>query len=188
MTTLRSWVLGIGLCLVAGFSASCGGKTPCGPDSCAGCCSEAGDCETGWDANACGLQGVTCNACGASQTCDYGACLFANTSLLDIEPTEPLAIVVSVAPSPPHQGANTLSVVVQGANNGSAQHATVSVAYMMPSMPGMGTGHATGVEVGGGEYSVGGINFSMGGGWRVTVTVTLDSPALSASQDMYYTL
>jgi len=56
----------------------------------------------------------------------------------------------------------------------------------MPSMPGMGTGHATGVEVGGGEYTISNVDFTMGGGWRVTVTANVGD--LSGSQVMNYSL
>lgn len=45
----------------------------CGPSSCAGCCSPAGECLDGTLAAACGLGGVTCSDCG-TRACVINFC------------------------------------------------------------------------------------------------------------------
>ncbi len=45
----------------------------CGPMTCDGCCN-AGTCEPGTTALACGLGGAACSACGAGESCQEGTC------------------------------------------------------------------------------------------------------------------
>ncbi|NMO14333.1 hypothetical protein HPC49_38475 [Pyxidicoccus fallax] len=45
----------------------------CGPMSCDGCCN-AGTCEPGTTALACGQGGAACRACGTGETCQEGTC------------------------------------------------------------------------------------------------------------------
>ena len=197
MKAVRWLVLGMAIGLAVSLAPACG-KDPCGSTNCTGCCDESGACVSGAEVSNCGSRGGACNACGASQACDQGTCVFPSSGSdagtpdagTDggngvVDPTNPLAITVAISPYPP-SNSNTLTVMVKGANGVSVTGATVKASFMMPSMPGMGTGHSTGTEVGGGEYSVPGVDFSMGGGWKVTVTATKGT--LAGSQAMNYSL
>jgi hypothetical protein len=53
--------------------ADCGAST-CGPETCGGCCAADGRCESGTAHRACGLGGVTCDACSAIDACVLGEC------------------------------------------------------------------------------------------------------------------
>ena len=198
MKMVRWLALGLAIGLLFSLAPSCG-QAACGPTTCFGCCDATGLCVTGTEVAVCGINGGACNACGASQLCQQGICAFtgggsdggtpdAGTDAGNgvVDPTNPLAITIAISPSPPQLGSNSLTVMVKGANGVSVTGATVKASFMMPSMPGMGTGHSTGTEVGGGEYSVGNINFSMGGGWKVTVDAT--KGALSGTQFVTYSL
>ena len=195
MKTVRWLALGLAIGLLVSLVPSCG-QAACGPKSCYGCCDPTGLCVTGTEVAACGINGGVCNGCGASQACQQGGCAFLRGSGASdagtdggngiVAPTNPLALTVDISPNPPHTGSNTLTVVVMGANGVLVTGATMTATFLMPSMPGMGTGHATGVEVGGGEYTVSGVNFSMGGGWKVTVGAT--AGALAGTQLMNYSL
>jgi hypothetical protein len=61
----------------------CGGtETPaCNAVTCPeGCCDANGMCNPGTTQNSCGSHGGTCNACGVSQSCQIGACLYESGS------------------------------------------------------------------------------------------------------------
>jgi len=49
---------------------------PCGPSTCPnGCCDSSGECQPGWRARACGVNGVQCDDCasdGGLGWCEYG--------------------------------------------------------------------------------------------------------------------
>jgi hypothetical protein len=45
----------------------------CGPETCAGCCSD-GACVEGTSEEACGIGGETCSACQGGQVCGAGTC------------------------------------------------------------------------------------------------------------------
>ena len=84
-------------CVTGGYPAGCGTKgarcevcaegasceagrcvRPCGPDTCAGCCSATGECLAGAsDAAACGENGAACAACGPAKACSAGKCVAA---------------------------------------------------------------------------------------------------------------
>lgn len=194
MRIIRWLVLGMAIGLLVSVAPSCG-QAACGPTTCFGCCDATGLCVTGAEVSACGVSGAVCNACGAAQACQQGGCVFTNEGTPDagtdggsgvVDPTNPLALTVAISPNPPIQGDNTLTVMVKGANGVPVIGATLKASFMMPSMPGMGTGHATGVESGGGEYSIDKVKFTMGGGWRVTVDAT--QGALAGTQVMNYSL
>lgn len=52
-----------------------GGESTCGPDTCPGCCTLDGHCETGSSDSACGTSGATCAACGTGEQCNaFGRC------------------------------------------------------------------------------------------------------------------
>lgn len=71
-------------CEVCAEGASCNGGRcvrPCGPDTCAGCCSATGECLAGAsDLTACGESGAACAPCGASEACVAGKCVAATCS------------------------------------------------------------------------------------------------------------
>src|SRR5262245_45910198 len=48
----------------------------CVPDSCGNCegCCQAGVCKLGTSSDACGSNGLVCQACGASASCVLGQC------------------------------------------------------------------------------------------------------------------
>ena len=46
----------------------------CGPETCAGCCSPTGTCETGAQHAACGLNGARCSDCSSGQQCEDFVC------------------------------------------------------------------------------------------------------------------
>ncbi len=57
------------------FAAACAPRPqPCGPATCSGCCSAAGDCQTSGSALACGLKGSSCQQCTGAAVCVAGAC------------------------------------------------------------------------------------------------------------------
>jgi hypothetical protein len=191
---LRWLVVGLAVGLLLSLAPSCG-KEACGPTTCFGCCDATGLCVTGVEVAACGVNGAVCNACGAGQACEQGGCHFtsngndagatdAGTDGGATAPTNPLGIAVAISPNPPHVGLNDMTVMVRGANAISVVGATVKATYLMPAMTGMGTWTATGVEAGGGEYTLSHLNFSMGGGWQVTVEATQGT--LSGTQVMNY--
>lgn len=65
--------------LAAGALAlsACGSSssTDCGPTTCNGCCTAAGQCVGGAANDACGSGGNTCNVCSGGQTCAGSVCL-----------------------------------------------------------------------------------------------------------------
>jgi hypothetical protein len=54
--------------------SSCGTQPPCGPSTCAGCCSSTNKCIDGVSASACGGSGSSCDTCVGVQTCVAGRC------------------------------------------------------------------------------------------------------------------
>ena len=53
----------------------CEGAPSCNPTNCAkGCCTADGKCVGGVDQTACGIGGLLCKGCGASETCEAGKC------------------------------------------------------------------------------------------------------------------
>ena len=50
-------------------------QVACGPASCTGCCTNAGQCVGGQEVDACGADGVACLACSPEATCQAGACV-----------------------------------------------------------------------------------------------------------------
>ncbi|MEW5739905.1 MAG: hypothetical protein AB1938_13315 [Myxococcota bacterium] len=73
MRPSSAFVLALFLGAMAG--AACGGKPPCGPANCTGCCDSAGACQTGFTTLACGVGGNVCQPCFANQVCSLGNCL-----------------------------------------------------------------------------------------------------------------
>jgi hypothetical protein len=62
-------------CTGAGATCTAGVcKTPCGPGNCAGCCDSTGACVASVN-TACGIDGVSCNACMGSDICSNGKCI-----------------------------------------------------------------------------------------------------------------
>lgn len=49
-------------------------ESPCGPDTCAGCCSASGVCLEQPGVTACGTGGNVCRSCGVDQRCQAGTC------------------------------------------------------------------------------------------------------------------
>lgn len=61
--------------LLAGVLLGCSAPPrPCGPTSCAGCCTGAGECVLAPSAVSCGGSGSSCRTCEAGQTCVSGLC------------------------------------------------------------------------------------------------------------------
>ena len=78
-TTLRAISLGAALGFVCAVVPSCGSTKPpaakCNRNTCSGCCDENAMCFTGVSPEACGIDGVTCQVCGAGQSCsNTGLC------------------------------------------------------------------------------------------------------------------
>lgn len=75
---LRSrWLL---LLLWALFAACGAPKTKCDSTTCAqGCCDAQGECQSGFEATACGVAGGLCTECGSGQLCSFGVCVGGST-------------------------------------------------------------------------------------------------------------
>ncbi len=195
MNNVRWLVLGVTVGLALSLVPACGLGAACGPQTCAGCCDATGVCVETAAVSACGLNGVACGVCTATQACVQGGCAEVNAAPQDSGvpdagssaalPTNPLAITMTINPDPPRTGLNVVTATVKGANGLPVTGATVKATFMMPSMPGMGTGHANGTEVDGGVYTISGVNFTMAGDWKVTVTATSGLLAGTGVQ-MYY--
>ncbi|MCU0699030.1 MAG: FG-GAP-like repeat-containing protein [Myxococcaceae bacterium] len=55
--------------------AGCPGeRPPCNASTCAGCCTQTGECLAGNDKAACGREGLFCRACDEADTCSNGRC------------------------------------------------------------------------------------------------------------------
>lgn len=66
--------------LLAGCECGRHAASTCTSDTCGGCCTSQGFCESGTSSNACGTGGVACSACGTEE-CIQGAC--GQTNVLD---------------------------------------------------------------------------------------------------------
>lgn len=66
------WVVGLLALASCGVAVQAG--TACGPASCSGCCNASGQCVTGVEPAACGLQGQQCERCAAGLSCNSGQC------------------------------------------------------------------------------------------------------------------
>lgn len=64
----------VGLLTFAGCGASVQAGGACRPATCSGCCDAAGQCVTGVEPTACGLQGQQCERCAAGLSCNSGQC------------------------------------------------------------------------------------------------------------------
>ncbi len=53
---------------------ACRAGSPCGPESCAGCCGADGKCQLGGADLACGKEGAACSVCAVEQSCQSGLC------------------------------------------------------------------------------------------------------------------
>ena len=77
-TTARAIALGAALGFVLAVVPSCGSSKPpvakCNHNTCPGCCDDMGVCLKGIVLEACGIDGVSCLVCTASQKCESGAC------------------------------------------------------------------------------------------------------------------
>lgn len=91
----------------------------------------------------------------------------------------------STQPSPLRKGANTLRVLVKGADGRPIPGAQVNVAFFMPAMPAMGmpAGHAQASlsDKGNGTYEAP-LELASGGTWQVTVTVQRGGQTIAAKQ------
>lgn len=67
-------VVSFAVCLAAGLFACGQTAAPCGPSTCTGCCSTAGECVIAPSAVACGGSGSACVMCSPGQTCVAGLC------------------------------------------------------------------------------------------------------------------
>ncbi|MFO0599900.1 MAG: DUF1554 domain-containing protein [Myxococcaceae bacterium] len=79
MNNLRALGLGLGVGLVASALVACG--TPakkCGPSTCSGCCTTAGECVSFLSAQQCGASGQQCFSCNSNQSCTLGICVSNN--------------------------------------------------------------------------------------------------------------
>ncbi|MHB8876056.1 MAG: hypothetical protein ACYC8T_20390 [Myxococcaceae bacterium] len=72
----RALALGAAIGFVVAFFPSCGQKQParCLRSNCSGCCDDKLGCQAGTTPAACGVGALTCQVCGANQSCVDGAC------------------------------------------------------------------------------------------------------------------
>jgi hypothetical protein len=81
-------------------------------------------------------------------------------------------VVVKIDRNPPITGDNNLSITIKDAAGAEVKDAKVAVEYSMAAMPGMPAVNVkTDAQLKGSEYKAK-INFSMPGGWGVTIKVT----------------
>lgn len=66
------WLVGLVTLAGCGVAVQAGGA--CQPANCSGCCSDSGQCVTGVEPSACGLQGQQCERCAAGLSCNSGQC------------------------------------------------------------------------------------------------------------------
>ena len=92
---------------------------------------------------------------------------------------------LSTLPSPPHRGANTVRVMVKGADGKPMAGAQVNVTFYMPAMPAMGMAAirvaATLTDKGQGMYE-GSLQLGSGGTWDVTLTATRNGQTVAMKQ------
>ncbi len=94
-------------------------------------------------------------------------------------------IELSTQPSPPHVGANTVSVKLTGSDGKPVTGAQVTATFFMPAMPAMGMAAsravATLADKGNGTYD-GPLQLVSGGTWKVTVTVQRGGQTIATKQ------
>ena len=56
------------------LGAGCTTKPTCSSSNCSGCCDSAGACQGGFNQQACGQFGASCDTCVGLQTCQLGRC------------------------------------------------------------------------------------------------------------------
>lgn len=66
------WLVGLVTLSGCGVAVQAGGA--CQPANCSGCCTDSGQCVTGVEPSACGLQGQQCERCAAGLSCNSGQC------------------------------------------------------------------------------------------------------------------
>ena len=96
-----------------------------------------------------------------------------------------IQIDLSSQPSPPHSGANTLTVKLTGADGKPVAGAQVTAIFFMPAMPAMGMAAqraaATLTEKGSGTYE-GPLELTSGGDYQVTVRVQRNGQTIATKQ------
>ena len=81
-------------------------------------------------------------------------------------------VTVKIDRNPPVAGENNISVVIKDAAGADVRDAKVTIEYSMAAMPGMpAMKYKTDGELKGSEYRAK-MNFSMSGGWDMTVKIT----------------
>lgn len=81
-------------------------------------------------------------------------------------------VLVKLDKNPPVAGDNNIAIEVRDSSGEYITDAKVSVAYVMPAMPGMpAMKYKADTELKGNEYRAG-MNLSMSGSWNVTVKIT----------------
>src|SRR4051812_9102139 len=66
--------IGLGVLVLAVALAACSGGHPCDANYCQGCCDTRGVCHVP-ERDFCGNGGISCQACGAAQSCVIGTCV-----------------------------------------------------------------------------------------------------------------
>ncbi|MBA4422157.1 MAG: hypothetical protein C0390_03515 [Syntrophus sp. (in: bacteria)] len=89
-------------------------------------------------------------------------------------------VVVKIDKNPPITGDNNLSVAIKDAAGAEVKDAKVAVEYTMAAMPGMPAVKVkTDTELKGSEYKAK-INFSMAGGWGISIRITRGDKTVQA--------
>lgn len=76
---VRAWLIGASLGFLLATVSSCGTTKPpaakCTASNCGGCCDADNNCVAGTNSTACGVEGVTCQACNPGKVCNAGQCI-----------------------------------------------------------------------------------------------------------------
>src|SRR5690242_8694738 len=59
--------------------STCASRPNCSPDTCNGCCTGVGTCESGDTEALCGTGANICATCSAGRTCSSGSCVLAGS-------------------------------------------------------------------------------------------------------------
>jgi Cu(I)/Ag(I) efflux system membrane fusion protein/cobalt-zinc-cadmium efflux system membrane fusion protein len=100
-------------------------------------------------------------------------------------PTQQIAIDLSIEPSPPRRGSNTVRVKLSEADGKPVEGAQVTTTFFMPAMPAMGMAAMRVVVTLGNKGSgvhEGPVQLESGGTWQVTVTAQRNGQTIATKQ------